>query len=203
MYIDLSVRNIRKCHFYFTAFADDFSFGRLFDTNSSKPWSIKVGGKASNLINNISITAEYTRNNVLAYKHFNPETTFESTKYNMGHYLRDNAQEIFFQVSIKPLPKLSIDAAYLFANKGPDYPDIRNENDPVTGDPIIYTYPFQDRIIWEKSTISLQARYEFVNDFVIKGRMEVSDVRDDSNIYTPERFQGKQIIASLMVAFGF
>lgn len=203
MFVDISSRNLKGFHFFLTAYFDDLSFARIFDDNVWKPWSFKFGGRASNVLPNVSVTAEYTRNNVFAYKHYNPETTFESTRYNMGHYLRDNAQEYFFMISWKPLPKLLIEGSYLFANKGPDYPDLRNLYDPVTGQPLIYTYPFQEKIIWEKSSIGLSVRYELINDLNIRAKAELSDVRDDENRYTPERFQGKQIITSLMVAFGF
>lgn len=203
LFFDLSVRNLKNCHFYASGFFDELSFGRMFEKNSLNPWSIKAGGKVSNIFGNLSVTAEYTRNNVLAYKHYNPETTFETTRYNMGHYLRDNAQDIFFQLSFKPVAKLSLDLSYNYANKGPDYPDNRLNIDPVTGEEIILTYPFQSIIIWEKTAFALQARYELVNDLVIKIRMEMSDIRDDNNVYTPGQFQGKQFTSSAMVAFGF
>ncbi|MBL0342211.1 MAG: hypothetical protein IPP71_15655 [Bacteroidetes bacterium] len=203
MFIDISSRNLKKCHFYFTGYFDDFSFGRLFESKNVTPWSFKFGGRVSNIVKNVSVTAEYTRNHVFAYKHFNPETTFESTKYNMGHYLRDNAQEIFLQLTFKPISRLWIDVAYNLANKGPDYVDNRNDKDPVTGEPLLYSYEFQEEIIWEKSAYSFQARYEILNDFIFKIRFEMADVRDDTNVYTPERFQGKQLTTSAMLTFGF
>ncbi len=171
--------------------------------NSLNPWSIKVGGKVSNILGNLSLTAEYTRNNVLAYKHYNPETTFETTRYNMGHYLRDNAQDLFFQISFKPLARLMVDVSYNYANKGPDYPDNRNDVDPVTGEDLILSYPFQSKILWEKTSFAFKVRYELVNDLIISTRFEMSDVRDDNNAYTPSQFQGKQFTTSAMLTFGF
>jgi hypothetical protein len=203
MFIDISSRNLKKCHFYFTGYFDDFSFGRLFETKDITPYSMKIGGRVSNIIQNVSVTAEYTRNNVFAFKHYNPETTYESTKYNMGHYLRDNAQEIFLQLSYKPLSRLWIDVSYCHANKGPDYPDNRNDVDPVTGEPIPSYYDFQESIIWEKSYFAFQARYELINDLIFQLRMEMADVKDDTDTYTPSQFQGKQLTTSAMITFGF
>jgi len=203
MFVDISVRNLKKFHFYGTAYLDDFSFGRLFEKYNVTPWSFKAGGRASNIINNVSITAEYTRNYVFAYKHFNPETTFENTKYNMGHYLRDNAQEFFVQLSYKPIAKLWIDLSYSFANKGPDYIDNREQIDPVTGQPYLYLYQFQESVIWEKSAVALQLKYDIINDLMFKVRVEMADVRDDNNVYTHRKFQGKQLTTSAMLTFGF
>ncbi len=203
LFFDLSVRNLKNCHFYASGFFDELSFGRMFEKNSLNPWSIKVGGKVSNILGNLSLTAEYTRNNVLAYKHYNPETTFETTRYNMGHYLRDNAQDIFFQIGFKPVARLMVDVSYNYANKGPDYPDNRNAIDPVTGEDQILSYPFQSKILWEKTSFAFKVRYELVNDLIISTRLEMSDVRDDNNVYTPSQFQGKQFTTSAMLTFGF
>ncbi|MDQ3050629.1 MAG: hypothetical protein M3Q95_07055 [Bacteroidota bacterium] len=203
LFFDLSVRNLKHCHFYASGFFDELSFGRMFEKNSLNPWSLKGGVRISNILKNFSVTAEYTRNNVLAYKHYNPETTFETTRYNMGHHLRDNAQDLFFMVSCRPIAKLGIDVIYNYSNKGPDYPDNRNEVDPVTGEDLILTYPFQEKIIWEKTVFALQGQYELVNDFVFRLRLEMSDVRDDMNLYTPSRFQGEQFTTSATLTFGF
>lgn len=203
MFIDISSRNLKHVHFYFTGYFDDFSFARLFDDHVWKPWSFKGGIRASGPLPNMTLTAEYTRNNVLVYKHFNPETTFESTRYNMGHYLRDNATEWYFSLSYKPFAKVGAEISYLLADKGPEYPDLRNQYDPVTGEPLVYTYPFQEKIIWKKSSTSLAIRYEPVNDLIIKGTVSYSDIKDETSRFTPGRFQGKQLISSLMMTFGF
>jgi len=202
MFIDISSRNLKNFHFFATGYFDDFSFGRLFDDNVWKPWSFKLGGRANNILSNLSVTAEYTRNNVLAWKHYNPETTFESTKYNMGHYLRDNANEYFFMISWKPLPKLLVEASWLNANKGPEYPDLRGIYDPVTGEPLVYSYPFQEEIVWEKTSFGLSASYEIMHDIIIRGKAEYSDINDKAG-FTPDQFKGKQIITSFMMTVGF
>ncbi|MBK8414406.1 MAG: hypothetical protein IPL22_07770 [Bacteroidetes bacterium] len=203
LFVDLSVRNLKHCHFYVTGFFDDISFGRLFEANALNPWSIKAGTRISNIIKNVSLTAEYTRNNVLAYKHFNPETTFETTKYNMGHYLRDNAQDLFLMVSFKPIARLSVDLIYNYSNKGPDYPDDRNAIDPVTGLDVIFTYPFQEKLIWEKTAYAFQAQYDILNDFTIRAKVEMADVKDENGVYTHSMFQGDQMTTSLLLTVGF
>ncbi|HMT29430.1 MAG TPA: hypothetical protein PKD91_09145 [Bacteroidia bacterium] len=203
MFFDISSRNLKKCHFYFTGYFDDFSFGRLFEKENITPWSMKVGGRVSNIIRNVSVTAEYTRNNIYTYKHYNPETTFESTRYNFGNYLRDNAQEIYFQLTYKPVARLWLDASYNQASKGPDYPDNRNDFDPVTGEPVVTNYEFQESIIWKKTAFAFQVRYEIINDLNLMLRFEMADVEDITNSYTPQGFQGNQLTTSGMITFGF
>jgi hypothetical protein len=203
LFMDISVRNVKNCHFYLTGFFDDISFGRMFKSGATRPWSFKTGARVSNFVSNLSLTVEYTRNDVLSYKHFNPETTFESTRYNMGHHLRDNSQDIFVQLSYKPIARLCLDASYNFSNKGPDYPDNRNEIDPVTGEEVILNLPFQSSIIWERSAMAFHARYELINDLVLMMGIEYTDIADPSGIYTPTQFQGQQLTGTAMVSFGF
>ena len=76
----------------------------------------------SNLFDkNITLTAEYTRTNPIAYRHFVNSTTYASNQYNLGHYLRDNAQEIAFEVQYKPIARLRIEASIILAEKGEEY----------------------------------------------------------------------------------
>jgi hypothetical protein len=123
LFFDISSRNIKKVHLYSSIFMDELSFARMFDSDYTHRWSGKFGVKYSDILPNLSVTAEYTRSDVLTYQHYNPTTTFTSTAYNMGHYLRDNSQDLFLELSWKPLPKLSTDLSLNIANKGPEYED--------------------------------------------------------------------------------
>jgi len=49
----------------------------------------------------------------------------------------------------------------------------------------------------------MQLKYDIVNDLILKIKFEMADVKDQNNVYTPERFQGKQLTTSAMLTFGF
>jgi hypothetical protein len=101
MFFDVSIRNLKYFHFYYSMFIDELSIGRMFNKNlQSNFWSMKGGVQIINLIPNTTITAEYTRTNPITYKHYNPETTYESTGYNLGFYLRDNSQNLYLKIAM-------------------------------------------------------------------------------------------------------
>ena len=204
LFFDVSIRSIRKLHFYFTGYIDELSVGRMLDKERhSNFWSGKVGARASNVIPNTTFTAEYTRTNPMAFKHYNPETTYESTGYNLGNYLRDNAQDVFLQIIYKPLPRLHFSAFYNYASKGPDYVDNRNQKSPTTGKTYVLGLPFQESIIWESTTMGGAVNYEVLNDIHLKLSAQYSNVWDPSGKYTPAAFSGKQITSSVTLCWGF
>ena len=203
LYFDISSRNIRKLHLYSTIFMDELSFARMFDQDYTHRWSGKFGAKYSDFLPNLSFTAEYTRSDVLTYQHYNPTTTFTSTAYNMGHYLRDNSQEIFLKLTWKPVAKLSADFTFNFANKGPEYEDDRETIDPITGEEAILSLPFQEEIVWESTSFGAMATYELVNDLIFKAGLQYGDVTDKTGVFSPGRFTGKQLTGYTMITFGF
>lgn len=204
MFFDISIRNLKYCHFYYAMFIDELSIGRMFDKNlQSNFWSMKGGVQVINLIPNTTLTAEYTRTNPITFKHYNPETTYESTGYNLGYFLRDNSQNIYFKIAYKPLPRLQISAFYDYSNKGPDYPDNRTQINPSTGKTYVLGLPFQESLIWESTTLGGQVNYEIFNDIHIKLGAQYSKVWDPSGIYTPKAFSGNQITATASLSWGF
>ncbi len=204
LFFDISVRSIRKVHLYASAYLDELSISRMRDKERhSNFWSGKAGIRLSNVIPNVTITAEYTITNPLAYKHYNPETTYENAGFNMGHYLRDNAQDAYLQIAYKPLPRLSLSAFYNYASKGPDYVDNRTLKNPATGQYAVWGLKFQESLIWESTTMGGQISYELLNDVHIRVGAQYANVWDPSGKYTPKAFSGKQLSTNCTLTWGF
>lgn len=110
MFATISSRNIKHLHLYASWFIDEMSIKRMFNPNQQSNFmSIKAGANCSNFpIKNLSLTAEYTRNNPLVYQHFIATTTFASGDINMGNYLGDNADELYLALSYLPIARLSV-----------------------------------------------------------------------------------------------
>ncbi|MFO7828808.1 MAG: hypothetical protein R6V23_09330 [Bacteroidales bacterium] len=194
MFFDISSRNIKKVHLSATLFVDELSTSRFFNDSVYNFWSIKTSMRISNLIPNTFLTAEYTKSMPLTYKHNIPTTTFESNGYNLGHYLMDNAQEIYFAVQVKPLKTLSLKAAYLLAQKGKDY-------DALGGSRL--GNPFIDKVEWENQSVSLHASYQIINDGYLFIKYLYSDISGELDKYTAPVFHGKQSTFSFGANFGF
>ena len=197
MFFDISTRQIRKLHIYGTWFLDALTISEIFNKDEhSNHWSYKMGIRGTDLIKNIIVTFEYTRTNPLAYKNDLITTRFESNTYNLGHYLRDNSDEIFFGLKYRPLKNLSVDFNYMYARKGPDIPYIRDAN-------IILGRSFMESVEWENSTFSLGARYQIINDCFLFIELINSNITGNVQRYTPEFLHGKNTTISFGANFGY
>ncbi|MGC9471536.1 MAG: hypothetical protein ACP5D1_08325, partial [Bacteroidales bacterium] len=157
MFLDISSRLIRHMHLYSTLFLDEISLSRMFDPEShSNFYSWKIGGRLSGFpLTDAGLTLEYTRTNPLVYKHYLPTLTFESNRYNLGHYLHDNATELYVSADYTPLRGVFVKAAYLHARKGPDYTSIGGSR---------LGLPFMETVEWENKTFSLEASWQVIHD---------------------------------------
>ena len=88
--------------------------------------------------------------------------TYASNKFNLGHYLIDNSQEIYLALQYKPIPRLYIKAEYFYAMHGDEY----NYNFDSGYDPT--AIPLLKNKTWDNKTIGLYITYEILNDVYIK-----------------------------------
>ena len=200
MFLDLSCRMIPKTHIYGSVFVDEVNVGKMFSSKyQTNLMSFKAGFRVTNLIKNTAFTLEYTRTNPWVYVHPISTTTFASNNYNMGHYLGQNAQEVYMGLKIKPMRGLAIDFSYIQAIKGPvrDFTQVNGVN-TVAGT------NYMESIMWLNNTASIKAYYEIVNDVFVFGEGSYSDVSGlMSTTYSPTFYQGKTKTVSLGVNIGF
>lgn len=201
MFFDISSRQIKYLHLYTSVFIDEIALGRINnDTLHSNFISVKIGGAVSHpILPNTTFIAEYTRTNPIVYKHFVSTTTFESNEFNLGHYLRDNAEEIYLAIRCRPYPKLYLSASFTLARKGEDY-EYTGTNYSGLG------LPFIDATKWKNNTISFSAKYEVINDGFIFAGIDYGKITGDSayiQAYSPAIFRGKTTTLTAGINFGF
>jgi len=163
MFGDISCRMIPKTHLYASVFIDEVNLGKMFDKKlHTNLYSLKAGFRVTNLIKNTAFTFEYTRTNPWVYVHPISTTTFESNKYNMGHYLGQNAEEIYASIRVKPMRGLTIDLAVTSAIKGPvsDFQQINGVNNAAGA-------IFIETISYQSDMVNLKVNYEIINDLFI------------------------------------
>ncbi len=195
MFFDISSRQIKHLHLYATLFLDEIAIGRMFDSDEhSNFYSLKLGFRLSNFpLQNVSLTTEYTQTNPLVFKHYISTLTFESNQYNLGHYLQDNARELFLSLQFKPLRGLAFDLSYTFAQKGPDHTVLGSNR---------LGLPFMENVEWENKMLILRTEYEIVNDGFVSAEYMYRKV-DGLPDYTPVVWQGTTNTFSIGVNFGF
>lgn len=199
LFTDVSFRMIRHLHLYGALFSDEIKFTRIGVDSVHNFWSWKGGFQISNfLVKNYSITMEYTKTLPGTFQHPISTTTFASNLYNLGHHLRDNSDEIYVSLMIKPLRGLHLKAEAFIARHGPD--EIYEDGNDIVGT------PFMESVAWENTTYSLSARYEVVNNVYIFANAVMSNITGDEELvkkWTPEYYIGEQMTISGGFNIGF
>lgn len=198
MFADFSFRRLKKFHIYSTIFLDELSISNMWDeANHTNLLSWKFGTRATNLLPNTAFTFEYTRTNPWAYQHQIEVTTFASNQFNLGHYLRDNSEELHLAARYKPIRGLSLDLSYTSAVKGPDH-----EYEEIAGVPNVKGLVWIESVAWKNTTIAFKANYELLNDAHIFIQVLNSNVEGDPQ-YTPGFLYGKQttLVGGMNIGF--
>ncbi len=184
-FFTVSSRNINRLHLYFSLFADDIAIRYFSDKDQYNSFSYKAGFRLSNYpIQNISLTGEYTRTNPYVYQHHTLTQDYRSNNYSMGHYLRDNAQEVYFGFRYNPIRGLNLELSYTLAQKGDDY-DINNPQARVHSDPVL------ENIIWQNRRIQISANYEIFYNTLLFASWNFQNISGQNEViekYTPEYY---------------
>ena len=206
LFFDISSRNIKHLHLFLTVFVDEFSMTRVTKSDRHNFLGYKGGGRLSNWpVKDIVLTGEFTYTLPMVYQHRTSTTTFESNRYNLGHYMGDNSMDIFLQLTYKPIRGLRVDLSYNYAVHGNDY-------DYSTFDPPD-TAPIMEDKSWEKSVVGIKAKYEFLNNAYVFAGIFFSDVKgydldglmaeDYLEMFTPQMYWGNTTTANIGFNIGF
>ncbi len=209
MYINVSSRQIRHLHLYATYFVDEFSIRRVTDPERHNFTGFKGGFSLTDWpLRNVFVGAEYTFTNPITYLHDQATTQFRSNRYNLGHYLEDNAEEFFAQIRIYPGSTFRLGASWTYARKGNHYEYIRGRRDPR-----IDQMPVLEDITWTKNQLALDATVFPLPNLRVFARYTLSDVQGYEadgesaqyylNLFSPSYLHGKNNILELGFGMGF
>ncbi len=205
-FLGLSVRSIKHLHLYTTLYIDEFKMERISSDTLRNFWSWKYGVAISNWpIKNISLVYEHTRSMPITYKHRIPSLTYETNRQNLGHYLRDNSNEEYFNISWKPLSRIRLNASYCYAVHGNEYDYIQDKT--------LVSHPFIGTKTWSSELISGSVSYEFLFNAYLYAELSKNAVHGFDadgktaayymNLYGPEFYQGDNYFLTLGFNIGF
>lgn len=221
LFFNISSRNIKHVHLYSSVFFDEIKFSRFNSTSAEKnPVSFKIGGKLTNFpLPNLNANIEFTKTNIINYKHSIDAITYASNSYNLGHYLGDNSQEFYASLGYKPIRGLDLNVFYLNAKHGNEYNFARRGEDANIRQ--IISQPSLGDVIWTNKTVGFKAFYEVFNNAYAVVNVESSDIQgheaaseaimgerrmtaqETLNYFTPAFLQGKNTTITLGFSFGF
>jgi hypothetical protein len=185
MFLDVSSHLIKHTHLYATLFLDELAVKRIFQKDEYNFYSFKAGVRVSNLLPNFYSGVEYTLSNALTFRHYIPTTTFESNRFNLGHYMGDNARELVVTAGYRPVRGMDIMLEYLRASKGPDH--------TLLNTPRLGIKPYTP-VVWEKDQLSLQFTWEIFHDGRIRLGYSLSNIRGEQDyleLWTPHFWRGR------------
>lgn len=189
MFADISIWPVKHLHMYGSIYFDEFKKDRVTNDTVHNFISGKAGFHVSGWpLRNISFTTEYTRSNPITWKHRIPSLTYATNEFNMGHYLRDNAEEIYLDLTWKPLRGLKCYIQWWQAQKGDDKPYV-DGNQAVS-------VPVLKNIIWKENAFTLGIDYEIVSNTRLFTEYQHRNISGESSaIYSPEIYlKGTSII---------
>ncbi|HNY01569.1 MAG TPA: hypothetical protein PKG48_03225 [Bacteroidales bacterium] len=197
LFFNFSSRQIRHLHLFVSFFIDEWKMSRVMKKNLHNFTSLKAGFRVNDfLVRNFALGAEYTRTQPMTYRHYIETTTYASNNYGLGHYLQENSEEIAADVSWRPIRGVKVEAMYVLARHGDDVPYVSNAGYAVD------QVPFLKNKTWQRSEISLTARYEFTqNAYFLVGYRNSAQEGSAWRQSAIERGTTQTIFTSLNIGF--
>ena len=187
----ISIRPTDHLRLYGSFFLDEFKFARLKKSNPEKnPVSYLVGFNWSGWPpHGFSLRGEFMRSYIACYTHSIDVLAYTSNSYYMGHYMGDNAQSIWVQLTYRPVRSLRLTLDYTHDTKYRAYEYIRHN---IAGtrvpNPIIAQKPFSEKI-WRSHEFKFRAIYEVFTNCYAHVDICYNDTR--SFLPTSERIEGE------------
>ena len=217
VFATLTVRPVEHLKLYGSFYADEINWQRLKPSNKEKnPVSYLVGADWTGWpVKGLGLKFEFMRSYIACYTHSIEAIAYTSNSYPMGHYMGDNAQSIFVELSYRPIRGMWLGLSYTDDTKYNQYCYLREEIDKV-----ISEKPF-DKAIYRNRQVALDMTYEVhPNMYLTAGLMYnyasasdnltsslVSEVTGTAQQYldrfAPLYYQGKNFSAKVGFCFGF
>lgn len=197
MFLDISSRQIKHLNLYATIFFDELNTRRFTEGDDNNFFSLKAGARLSNWpLKDVMLTAEYTRTNPMAYKHNLATTTFETNGYALGHYLRDNADQVHLSAIVRPIRGLRVLGSFTRDRRGPDISYVKGVD--------AVKVPFMEEVRFKRQSIRFEAGYEVTHNGRVFAGVELQDVSGaDAGKYVPAAYLGKTTTLSGGFQLGF
>jgi hypothetical protein len=173
-FANLDLNLIRNTNVYCSLFIDDLALDDLLKPDRQRNYLGFAAGFQTYdlLVRNLELTAEYTRINPWVYTHQFPATEYTNNGYVMGNWMGQNADNIFLDLSYRPVRSLSFGGSMQLMRKG-GQKDIYYQ----------YHYPSQSFLygpLHEERSFGFHARYQFVRDGFIDVRVTSRTTSDET-----------------------
>ncbi|HEX3072368.1 MAG TPA: capsule assembly Wzi family protein, partial [Ignavibacteriales bacterium] len=151
--------HIKNTHLYGSLFIDDITLSGLFDSQKQKNQiGFMLGGSVTDLpVNNLTAVLEYTKIYPYVYRHYVPTLTYENAGYLMGHWMGNNADQIYASLNYRIIRGLAASAYGRYIRKGEE--PVLTERYTMPPQPV-----FLSGLRTNYSQLGFEAKYEFIHN---------------------------------------
>lgn len=161
-----SKNHIKNTHIYGTLFIDEITIAGLFDPPKERNQiGFNFGASVIDLpLENLTLTAEYSKIYPFVYDHFIQSQTYQSASYTLGNWVGNNSDQIFGSVKYRFLRGLETELWARYIRKGePGLPEAQYEQPQP---------PFLFGLRTNYTYIGAKVKYEFLHELYFRIRYQ-------------------------------
>lgn len=187
MFGTVDVNALKNYNFFMTLFIDEFSVSEFTQTNRQRnQLGFTLGARAYDLFApNTDLVVEYTRINPWVYNHKFPDATYQSHQYDLGHWIGQNADNLFLEANYRPLRNLKLGVQFESLRKG--------AKDSTRFQYELPTPTFLYGPTIKKQSFGITARYEPLRDLFIDFHILLARYSQEADV--PGSFQYDRLSA--------
>jgi hypothetical protein len=197
IFFDMSYYTKYGVKLYGTLFIDEFSLTNFLKGNSSRNQiGYTLGSVAYNaFIPNLTFRVEYSKILPWVYSNWIPSQTYRNSNYILGHYIGQNADQIFTQVEYQFARGLSLKVWAENVRQG-GVGDIKYQ----------YTIGYAEKFLYgmrrNETNFGMEVSYEYLHDLIGKVFYQYSHVTDEDSTRTPAWQLGNKNTFGISLQYG-
>jgi len=185
IFFSVSSRNqIKNTHLYGTLLIDEIVIGGLF--NSSKERNqigFNIGASVVDIpIDNLTLTAEYTKIYPFVYTHFIQTQTYQSASYNLGNWMGNNNDQVYGSLKYRFIRRLEAELWARYIRKGGQGKPKDQYEQPQP--------PFLFGLRTNYTYFGVNVKYEFIHELFVRFRFQNMKVSQELENFS---FEDKNI----------
>lgn len=195
-FAEISGNPLSGVNLYSSAFFDEFSLTNLLKGGTDRnQFGYTVGlNYIPNFINDFSFNIEYTKILPWVYSNWIPTQTYRNANYLMGHYIGQNADQIYFETKYYPLYNLELKANISYTRNG-GFSSVDNQY-KKPGEEFLYG------LIRKETKIGFSATYELLFDLYTNLTYQFTNITDEDKSRTPSYMLGTKHAVEFNINYG-
>ncbi len=170
-FFGVSSRNqLKNTHLYGTLFIDEFTIENVFNSQKQHMQiGFTLGGSVTDLpIDNLTLTAEFTKIYPGVYTHYIPTLTYQSNGYDLGDWMGNNADRIYGALDYRLIHGLTATLWGQYVRKGATATADQQYTNPQP--------PFLFGLRTNYSYLGANVSYEITHDFSAKLQIQTTKI---------------------------